>query len=80
MAPRPHPAKEAHGQFKLKNARIWPQWTLGSTPLKDSRQFWTYQRGVFYLALKMHNFFIFSDRLLTNSHAMYLVSNKVTLN
>ena len=45
-----------------------------------ARQFRTYQRGAFYLALEMHIFLIFSDRLLTILHAMYLVSNKVASN
>ena len=43
-------------------------------------QFRTYQRGAFYSALKIHDFFIFSDRILAILRAMYLVSNKVTSN
>ena len=50
---------------------------------KQTKKTWsigTYRRGAFYSAIKLHDFFIFSDRLLNILLAMYLVSNKVASN
>ena len=52
----------------------------GSFARTFSRPIRTYQRGAFYLALEMHDFFILSDSLLIILHVMYLVSKKVASN